>query len=93
MVFAREVVGLNLQTFPKLDAVSRCFLNFFQSSFSCCPAVFIPVFNVMPSEYSFDMLNIEPLKTNNNNPSNNPSNVETIDHTVLSSPLKNSVLT
>ncbi|KAE9530085.1 hypothetical protein AGLY_011547 [Aphis glycines] len=49
------------------------------------------VVNVMNSEYSFDMLNIEPLKTNNNNFSNNPSSVHTIYHTVLSSPLKISV--
>jgi len=49
------------------------------------------VVNVMNSEYSFDMLNIEPLKTNNNNFFNNPISVHTIDHTVLSSPLKNSV--
>jgi len=49
------------------------------------------VANVMTSECPFNMLNNEPLKTNNNNSSNNPSNVDTIDHTVLSSPLKNSV--
>lgn len=41
------------------------------------------VVNVMNSEYSFDMFNIEPIKTNNNNSSNNPISVHTIDHTVL----------